>query len=257
MPKQVLITGAANGLGLALAKIYFAKGCHLHLWDINQTALEKLKSNFGPKVFIYGFDIADENELKKNVDLTLKNSFGGIDLVIANAGVGGVNPGDHFSEQVNRKIFEVNTLGAINTIMSFIPSMIRAKKGQIVAISSLASLRGLPSGASYSASKAALNNFVESIAMDLAPYQIVTTLILPGFIKTKMLDHDEFPTPFTVTIEKAAKACTSAIERKKAVYLFPWHMKILALFNRILPAPVHRWLLPRLNQTKSQKAQIF
>lgn len=231
MSKHVVISGAASGLGKGLAKQYFKNGYYLHLWDRNSESLQEIKSQFSERVFVYAFDLTNDNDLDLAVQETLKNANRKVDLVIANAGVGGVNPGNSFSREINRKIFEVNSLGAINTLMAFVPNMIETKSGQLVAISSLASLRGLPAGASYSASKGALNNFLESVAMDLKPQGIDCTLILPGFIKTPMIDHDEFPTPFTLSVEDAAKRCFTA----------RWH----------------RWLLPKLNPDVPSTAQIF
>ena len=177
------------------------------------------------------------------------------DVIIANAGVGGINPAK-FSVEVNETVMGINFFGTVNTITPFLKRMCDRKSGHIVAISSLASLRGLPSAASYCASKAAQNSLMESWRLDLARYNIQVSTILPGFIKTAMADHDEFDMPFTVSSEAAARATLSAIAKKKKRYLFPWPMRFFASINKMLPVWLYDFLMPRLNRDAAKSEAV-
>ena len=136
-----------------------------------------------------------------------------IDILIANAGLGGVNPGDSFSEEINRKMMSVNFFGTTGIISLILPQMIERKNGHIVGVASLAGLRGMPQAASYSASKAAQITFFESLRLDVKQYGIRVLTVFPGFIATKMTNHDEFKMPFMISPQKTAEKIISSIKK--------------------------------------------
>jgi len=106
---------------------------------------------------------------------------------------------------------EINYFGVTALVSLVLPSYLKKNKGMIVGISSLAGLRGMPLGASYSASKAALNNFLESMRLDLSDTEIKVLTVMPGFVKTPMTSHDEFPKLFEINVQAAAQKIIKAI----------------------------------------------
>lgn len=256
IPLSALITGGASGLGKEITLLLVKEGYEVHVWDINSKALQSLK-DINCDINIYQVDLSDPQQITHAKKLVLKNSPSGIGLVIANAGIGAVNPGTSYSSAINEKVMMINSLGAMNTLTAFLPEMIKNNSGHLVAISSLASLRGVPAGASYSASKAALNNFIESLALDLKRNNIHTTTILPGFIKTPMVEHSEFPTPFCIPVNVAAQKCLSAIKKKRTKLLFPLPMVILSSLNKLIPSFIYLWLMPFIGPKPAKEARVF
>ena len=240
--KTILITGAASGLGRELAKQLCPYAEKLILLDLNKDGLEKtadLCRAKGSYISIYEADLLKEDPLSLVVG---RESCP--DVIIANAGVGGVNPGHSFDLGIDSRIMGINYFGVVRTLSPFLKEMVKRKSGHIVGISSLASIRGLPGACSYSASKAALNNFLESLRLDLAPYGIKVTTVLPGFLETPMANHDEFDMPFKVTVEKSAKRVLKAIVKNKKRYAFPWIMGILSFINKFMPIFIYDKVLP-------------
>jgi short-subunit dehydrogenase len=113
--------------------------------------------------------------------------------------------------------------------------MKHAGKGSLVGIASVAGIRGLPGAGAYSASKAAVISYLESLRIELSLDGINVTTIAPGYIKTPMTDINEYPMPFLMAPEVAAKKFASAIAKKKRFIVIPWQMGVLARFMRLLP----------------------
>lgn len=254
--KSILITGAASGLGKELALILSHQAKNLILLDINEEALRETKKECEEsdcQVFLFTVNLLDEK-----AHLFSEEDFPLPDYIFANAGVGGVNPGFNFSMDIDAKIVGINYSGLVKTIAPFLQAFKERGSGHIVGISSLASMRGLPGASSYSASKAAVNNFLESLRMDLRPYQIYVTTVLPGFIQTPMANHDEFDMPFTQNATTSAIKVLKAVARKKRVYAFPKLMYWGTLLNRLMPAFLYDSIMPRVSgQSKDLKARIF
>jgi len=121
--------------------------------------------------------------------------------------------------------------------------MMERKSGHIVGISSLASTRGFPLAASYSATKAAQRNFLESLRVDLKPHGISVTTILPGFFKSKMTEHDEFSLPFLMDLSDVADKSLRAIAKKKGEFALPRLLKFGLFILRLLPTPFYDFLV--------------
>lgn len=258
--KCVFITGAAAGLGKSLALKLAEYNVKLVLTDKDATRLEEVvkKVNKQTECVSLACDVRNYQELLALKEKVSKIWF--VEIVIANAGVGGINPADQFSLEIDQSIMSINYFGVVNSLNLFLDEMKEKRRGHLVGISSLASIRGLPSAASYSASKAAINNFLESWRLDLTPLNIDVSCIRPGFIKTAMTNHNAFPLPFMVDSEEAAKLTLLAIAKNLKVYSFPWIMGFLSLINKFLPNWAYDFLLPKLNPRDSNtplKARIF
>ncbi|MBN1945136.1 MAG: SDR family NAD(P)-dependent oxidoreductase [Bradymonadales bacterium] len=246
--KTLLITGASTGIGRDLALLLASYRTRLALVARRAPLLEELQAactEAGAEVKIFPADVTDEGAMLAIRDQLLAD-WSLVDIVVANAGVGGLNPADKFSAEINRKTMEINFFGMINTLAPFIPSMVERRQGQLVGVSSLAAFRGLPNAASYSSSKAAQARLLESWRVDLRRHGVSVSCIHPGFIETPMTQHDRFRMPFMVPVRKSSLLIAKAIRKRRSVYLYPWPMRILTFLNRILPNFIYDRLVPRL-----------
>jgi short-subunit dehydrogenase len=166
----------------------------------------------------------------------LAQKLGGVDIICANAGMGsGGRLGDRFFEH-HRKTIETNVIGAMATIEAAVKIFRAQKRGHIVAVSSVAAFRGLPTSAPYSASKAALSVLMEGLRAELYGTDIHTTTLYPGYIDTPINQHMGKNRPFLIDVEKGARICADLIEKrvvKSTVPVFPWN--IVARLMQVLP----------------------
>ncbi len=179
-------------------------------------------------------DVSDRQRMAEMAARVL-DRWGHADIVIGNAGIGSLNPGDSFDLEIHARSIDVNLHGLANTVGPYIPSMVERRSGHLAAVSSLAAFRGLPSSASYSSTKAAQGKFMESLRVDLRKHGIAVTCLHPGFVETPMSEHGEFPLPFLMPVGKAALLMARALQRRRPIYLFPWQMRWLTYLNRLLP----------------------
>lgn len=252
--KRILITGAASGIGRDLAMVLREWGAKLALVDVRPVPPEVIST--GSEVLAFEADVTDPRPFLRIRD-ELYSRWGAVDIVIAAAGVGGLNPGTNFSASMDHRVMSINYFGTVNTFQPFIESMMARRSGQLVGISSLAAFRGLPQAASYSASKAAQMTLLESLRLDLNPYNVAVTCVHPGFVATPMADHNDFQTPFKVSVRKSSHQILKAIVKKKKQHLYPWPMAMLSRLNRLLPNCVYDFLMPRINPPKATQPKLF
>lgn len=243
--RTVFLTGASSGIGAALALAMARKGAVLALVARRQELLANLAAECdvaGGTARIFPCDVVDSAALQEAAD-KFRDEFGHIDIMIANAGIGGNNreTRDYQPEAV-KKLIDTNVLGATNAVYAVIPHMIQRGSGHIVAISSLAGFRGLPKSAAYSASKAAMTAFFESIRLDVASKGIDVTIIQPGFIKTPLTAGRESKMPFLMELDDAVPLFIKAIEKKKRFAAFPWQLATIVRAGKFMPS----WLYDRV-----------
>ena len=174
----------------------------------------------------------------------LRRKFGYIDLLVANAGVGGTTYAVDLCEQEVAQVIRVNVLGAVNSVTAVIPHMIQRGSGQLVAISSLAAYRGLPKSAAYCASKAGVSALFESLRIDLMKTGVEVTIIHPGFIKTP-LTAGRMRMPYLMELDDAVQKMIWAIEKRKKSYSFPWQLASIVRACMLLPIPLYDWIASR------------
>ena len=239
--KRILITGATSGIGKDLARQLAEWGAALALVARREPILEALKEQClksTREVLVFPGDVRDRKVMEA-IQKKIERKWSFVDIIIANAGIGTLNPAHRFDCKLDEATMTTNYFGQVNTIMPFLPGMIQRQQGHIVGISSQAAFRGLMYSSSYCASKAAQMVFLESLRVDLKPFGIRTTSIHPGFIDTPMIKMSSYPKPFLVPLRRSTLAILKAIERKKSFYAYPWQTR---LFTRCMQwAP--RWLL--------------
>ncbi|MDO6388233.1 MULTISPECIES: SDR family oxidoreductase [unclassified Uliginosibacterium] len=236
MSLKVFITGASSGIGAALARAYAARGASLGLLGRRGEALEALCASLPGEHLVLVADVARPEELAAAARSFMAR-FGVPDVVIANAGV---SAGTLSEEQGDLAVFDgilrTNLLGMVATFQPFIVPMRRERRGQLVGISSVAGVRGLPGAGAYSASKAAASRYLESLRVELRGTGVKVSEIRPGYIRTPMTDVNTYRMPFIIDADEAARRFIRAIERAPARATIPWQMAIVARLLAALPS---------------------
>jgi NADP-dependent 3-hydroxy acid dehydrogenase YdfG len=245
-PRTVLITGASSGIGRALAAEYASRGARVALAARRPAELERtlaLVREKGGDGFVFPLDVTDVDAVRDTIRRAARD-LGSLDMVIANAGFGGVMDAASMRWEDVAPMLRTNIDGAIATLLAAVPILVEQKSGQLVGISSLAGRRALPQAAIYSATKAAVSAFLESLRIDLRAAGVRVTDVQPGFVHTPGTAGNSNPMPFLWPVEKAARVIARRLERAPALVSFPWPLAALTAFARLLPhwlyAPIIR-----------------
>tara|TARA_Y100000590_G_scaffold207978_1_gene235588 strand:+ start:818 stop:1555 length:738 start_codon:yes stop_codon:yes gene_type:complete len=239
--KSVFITGASSGIGESLAYYFAKEGAIVGIAARRKNRLKKVAEKikkYGGTSIIFQLDVSNEEATKQAIDKFL-NETKNIDIVIANAGVGGTDKLSSGDAKTINKILAINILGITNTIIPFIPIMKEQKSGRICIISSVAGTRGLIGHGGYAASKAAIRVLGDSWDYSLKRHNIATIVIFPGWIATEMTAKNKYKMFFLMDSDTAAKKIAIAIKNKKRKYILPWQWKIIVPIFRIIP----RWFI--------------
>ena len=207
--------------------------------------LEKLQRSLNTPSTIYTVDVSDEHQLHHAIERHIKK-MGVPDIVIANAGVSTGTLNSEKEDLVTfKRVIDINLYGVMHTFLPFMHAFKKRKSGQFVGIASVAGIRGLPGSGAYSTSKAALMNYLESLRIEMLPFNIQVTTIAPGYIKTPMTHSNPYAMPFILEVDKAARLFIKAIHRKEKFIIIPWQMNIVGRLMRLLPASVWDFLAKR------------
>jgi short-subunit dehydrogenase len=242
-----MITGASSGIGRALAIVLAARGAKVGLVARRAETLgeivKEIESNGGDALALPA-DVQDDKAVSTAAGL-LREHFGPIDVLIANAGIGTTTDATQLQPSDVAPVININVIGAANSVTAVIPEMIARGQGHLVAISSLAAYRGLPKSAAYCASKAAVSAFFESLRLDLEPKGIDVTIIHPGFIKTPLTSGRDAKMPFLMELDDAIERIVGAIEKRKKSYAFPWQLASIVRAGMIMPNWLYDWISRR------------
>lgn len=243
---RVLITGASSGIGAALAHELARRGAYLWLGARRSERLvglvQELERAFPgqgqARATAESIDVRDRPALRQWIR-SVDQACGGLDALVANAGVGKAEHASRLTWEAIEEVFDVNVLGACASLHCAVELFLPRRRGVICGISSLASLGGYPTSGAYSASKAALAAFLETLRMDLHGSGVSVVDVQPGFVVSEMTQgpaaHPVTRARRMVPTEQAARRIADALERGPAICTFPWTESVPLRLLRRLP----------------------
>ncbi len=244
--KVVAITGGSTGIGKALIELLLPMGAKIATCARNQDKLYDLQvSHSKEPLHCIVADVSNYNDCKLFIESTIKQ-FGGIDVLINNAGISMRSLLKDAEPEVFRKVMDINFFGTVYCTKLALPSIIQ-RKGTIVGVSSIAGYRGLPGRSGYSASKFAVNGWLESIRTELVEDDVNVMWVCPGFTrsnirnaalneKAKAQGESPLNESELMSSEECAAHIVRAIEKKKRTIVLTFRGKQTVLLNKFFPS---------------------
>ncbi|WJJ94115.1 SDR family oxidoreductase [Neopusillimonas aromaticivorans] len=236
--QRVFITGASSGMGAALARFYAARGYQLGLVGRREAALREFAESMPGQHQVYVLDVTDRQALHAAANAFL--ALGPVDVVVASAGIS-VGTLTEASEDfdVFERIMQTNVMATVSTFEPFVGAMKSTGRGTLVGVASVAAVRGLPGAGAYSASKAAVRNYCESLRVELHGTGVKVVTLAPGFIRTPMTAKNPYKMPFLMPVDQFARQAVKAIDRGTSYTVIPWQMGWVARLLRCVPDHVY------------------
>ena len=251
-PESVIITGASDGIGKAMALEFSRRGWAIGLLARRTELLEQVRQEClkagAPNVFFRCADVSNESALEHALD-GLDLELEGATAFIANAGITGRSSLGPDAWTSAKRILEVNVLSAIHGLEHMKLKMLSRGCGTLAGVSSIAGARGMPTSGAYATSKAALTNHLEGLRVDLKPHGIAVVTIVPGFIRTSLTTHNKGKMPFLMEVDDAAKVFVSGVIAKRAWSIAPAPFRIIYPLLQMLPRSWFDTLMSRMYRT--------
>ena len=256
-PLRVFITGASSGIGAALAREYAGRGAVLGLLGRRRAALDALLASLPhpERHRAYAVDVTDHAALARAAQDFI-GTHGGADVVLASAGISYGTLTERLDDlPLFESVVATNLTATIATFAPFIETM-KAAKGprRLVAIGSMAGIRGMKGAGAYCASKAAVHSYAESLRLEMRRYGIRVVTIAPGYIDTPMTSNNHFPMPFLMPADRFAAQALRAIDAGASFRVIPWQMGLVARLLRLLPNGLFDLLFARAPQKARKEA---
>lgn len=249
--RSALVTGASSGIGAELARVLAARGCSLVLVARREDRLRALAAELAPAtdVEVLVADLADEAGVDR---VARRLTAQPVELLVNNAGVGSSGLFHELPEAGELAEIRLNVLAPVRLTRAALPAMVAAGRGGVLNVSSLAGDQPLRGSATYSATKAYLTTFTESLAGELRGTGVHATVVKPGFTFTEMVG-DGAPPPTSLAgryvwlqARDVARAAVTAVEQGQLVCVPGWPWKTLNALTQGLPRPAVRALSTRL-----------
>lgn len=229
--RRVWITGASSGIGAALAQELSDRGATVAISARREDRLSQVSAG---RMFVVPLDVTDHDAVLAAAD-SVRAELGDIDIVVFNAGAWTQSNVREWDAAAFRQQVEVNLLGTSSGLAAVLPRMLERRAGTIVIVASVAGYRGIPGSEAYGATKAALLNLAESLRADLAPAGITVQAVSPGFVRTEMTETNDFPMPFMVDVDEAARTIADGLCTSRPEIVFPFRMAATMKLLQLLP----------------------
>lgn len=245
------ITGGGSGIGQALTLRLVREGWTVAVSGRRSEILQETARLAGASVRTYPLDVTDLDAVRQTVT-RIEREIGPIQLAVLNAGLGRFLKLDELHAEIFAEHVRVNYLGTVNGIDAVLPAFRKRRAGHIVITASLAGYRGLPGGAAYAPTKAALISLAESLRFSLEPEGIRISVCNPGFVRTPMTDNNHFRMPFLMDVDAAAERMYRGILKHKFEITFPARLALFAKLGRCLPFSWYFTLLQRARRRRQR-----
>ncbi len=247
--KTVIVTGASSGIGKALAEVFSEAGANVVLAARSLDKLEAVAKNLPGESLAVTCDVQKEEDCRKLIDEAIA-TFGGIDILINNAGISMRALFKDLDLEVMHRVMNINFWGTVYCTKYALPYLLE-RKGSLIGISSIAGYRGLPGRSGYSASKFAMQGFLECIRTEHLKDGLHTMVVCPGFtasnIRNTALTHDgsqQGQTPLNeaklMPAETVAKHVLRATKKRKRTLILTMQGKLTVLLNKCFPSFMDR-----------------
>src|SRR3954454_818102 len=250
--KTVLITGAARGIGADAARRIAARGARVSLVGLEPDELSAVAADCGPDSLWFEADVTDPAALENAVNGTVEKA-GGIDVVVANAGIAAGGPMRYMEEESFRSVIEVNVIGVWRTLRLALPHVIE-RQGYMLPVASMAAiLPQFPGFAPYSTSKAGVEAMAKCLRVEVAHLGVDVGIAYFGWIDTDMVrggeEHPAFtfmrsklrgPLGKTLPVSKAGEAIAAGIEKRAKSIVEPPFVRVADKLRGLIPGAVDR-----------------
>lgn len=239
--RVVWVVGASAGIGAALAQELRARGARVAISARRRDELDRVAAG---NMVVVPADVTDRADMDA-AEARVRDELGEIDIAVFNAGFWRQMEATSWDRELFARHVEVNLLGVNNGVGAVLPRMLERGQGHVVGVSSVAGYRGLAGAEAYGATKAALINMLEGLRAAVGRRGVVVTTVCPGFVRTDLTEQNEFPMPFMVEPDEAAKAICDGLESGRMEIVFPLPMAILMKAARLLPVRIWATLMGR------------
>lgn len=245
--QRIWLIGASSGIGAALAYELARAGARLTLSSRNAEALESVAErarSVGAEATVLPVDVTNRLAVMQAAS-DLRARWGDVDALIYSAGQWETLDVAEYDAASAERQLDVNLLGLVRMIGAVMPDMVERRSGTIVGIASVAGYAGWPLASAYSASKAGMLAYLQSLRMDLHRHHVQVVTVTPGFVESRLTDQNEFPMPFKMTAEEAAVTIVAGLTDGKTEVHFPRRLSIPLKLLSALPRPLYEGLLRR------------
>jgi NAD(P)-dependent dehydrogenase (short-subunit alcohol dehydrogenase family) len=242
------VTGASSGIGREIAVQLADAGWTVAVSARREAELASLAETHPGRIIAAPLDITDEAAVRAAFAMIEQTAGRPVIRAILNAGTYLRDTAPSFDVGRFKTQVDVNLVGTAHCLAVLLPGMLAAKRGQIGVVGSLAGLAGLPGAVTYSTTKAGLLAMCQSLKFDLDRAGVGISAILPGFVKTPLTDKNEFPMPYLMEVDDAARTILRGLDEGRFIIAFPGPLAWPLRFLRSLPAPVYFGLVGRFTK---------
>jgi short-subunit dehydrogenase len=250
----VLITGAASGIGQELCRLFAGRGARVGLVDREKSKMEEFADELRQAGVPCAAAAADVRQREQVQDAVrqIAGALGAPDILIPCAGICRASTVDDLKVSELEEILQINFLGTVYMIDAVLPAMLERKSGHIAGISSMAGVRGIPFESAYSASKAAVGAYLESLRSELRQRGITVTTVFPGYVQTPLLDEingimgADMSRGKALTANAAAATIMKGIERRSSYIYLPRSLGLSVRLSRLMPPRMYDRVMSRI-----------
>lgn len=245
--QRIWLIGASSGIGAALAYELARAGARLTLSSRNAEALEQVAQrarSVGAEASVAPLDVTNRLAVMQ-VASALRARWGEVDALIYSAGQWETLDVASYDAASAERQLDVNLLGLVRAVGAVMPEMVERRAGAIVGIASVAGYAGWPLASAYSASKAGMLAYLQSLRMDLHRHDVQVITVTPGFVESRLTEQNAFKMPFKLTAEEAATTIVAGLEDGKTEIHFPRRLSIPLKLLSALPRPLYEAILRR------------